>query len=109
MYNQLEQYITANNIMNAVCAVGEVTFLDMTAPARKSTRLNMLRGLFCYITRDMCVHPDRAARMLGRTRQNVINQARKYGGYLQANDKWTTTLYNSIINELNKANEKTNL
>lgn len=99
VYSQFEQYYLSDQIMRAVCEVGGVTFMQLCS-AVKSVKLNTLRGLYCLISRDYCIHPDRSARLLCRTRQNVINQARKYLQYVQAKDKYTLSIYNQIINIL---------
>ena len=99
VYNQIQQYEILDKIMKAVCKGGDVTFMQLCS-TNKSVKLNTLRGLYCLISRDYCIHPDRAARLLCRTRANVINQARKYLQYIQTKDKYTITIYNQIINIL---------
>ena len=98
-FTQTEQYFWAERIMQAVCDVGQVTFLELVSE-KKNVRANTLRGLYCLFTRDYCIHPDRAARLIARTRANVINQARKYAQYLQVKDKMIVELYNKIKNIL---------
>lgn len=105
LYNQINQYIWCDRIMSAVCEIGEVSFIELSSPDSKAVKLSTLRGIFCYITRDMCIHPDRAARLICRTRQNVINQARKYAQYIQMKDKYTLGYYNKIMNILNRYNQ----
>ena len=102
VYNQIQQYEILDKIMKAVCKGGDVTFMQLCS-TNKSVKLNTLRGLYCLISRDYCIHPDRAARLLCRTRANIINQARKYLQYIQPKDKYTVTIYNQIINILNNA------
>ena len=102
VYNQIQQYEILDKIMKAVCKGGDVTFMQLCS-TNKSVKLNTLRGLYCLISRDYCIHPDRAARLLCRTRANIINQARKSLQYIQAKDKYTVTIYNQIINILNNA------
>lgn len=104
VYNQFEQYYLSDQIMRAVCEVGEITFMQLCS-AVKTVKLNTLRGLYCLISRNYCIHPDRSARLLCRTRQNVINQARKYLQYIQVKDKYVVSIYNQIINILNKNNK----
>ena len=77
IYSQYEQYELSDRIMRAVCEVGGITFLQLCSTA-KTVKLNALRGLYCLISRDYCIHPDRSARLICRTRVNVINQAKKY-------------------------------
>lgn len=105
VHTPTEQYALADSIIEAVCAIGGVTFCQLTSPHVKSAKLNILRGLYCVITRDHCIHPTRAARLLCRTRQNVINQARKYMGYLQVKDPYITKIYREINNQLTTARQ----
>lgn len=94
-FSQTEQYLWADRIMNAVCAIGGITFMQLVSET-KTVKTNELRGLYCLITRDYNIHPERAARLISRTRQNVINQTRRYWQYLQAKDKTIVSLYNRI-------------
>lgn len=100
-YSQTEQYMWADRIMQAVCIVGGITFLQLVSEV-KTTRINELRGVYCLVTRDYNIHPERAACFISRTRQNVINQARRYSQYIQAKDKAITVLYHKIKEVLNK-------
>ena len=99
-HSQTEQYLWADRIMQAVCSVGGITFLDLISET-KTTKTNELRGLYCLLTREYCIHPERAATLIARSRQNVINQARRYMQYIQAKDKVLTNLYNRIKNQIN--------
>ena len=99
-HSQTEQYLWTDRIMQAVCSVGGITFLDLISET-KTTKTNELRGLYCLLTREYCIHPERAARLIARSRQNVINQARRYMQYIQAKDKVLTNLYNRIKNQIN--------
>ncbi len=94
-FSQTEQYMWADRIMNAVCTIGGITFMQLVSET-KTVKTNELRGLYCLITRDYNIHPERAARLISRTRQNVINQTRRYWQYLQAKDKTIVSLYNKI-------------
>lgn len=94
-FSQTEQYMWADRIMNAVCTIGGITFMQLVSET-KTAKTNELRGLYCLITRDYNIHPERAARLISRTRQNVINQTRRYWQYLQAKDKAIVSLYNRI-------------
>lgn len=93
--SQTEQYMWADRIMNAVCTIGGITFIQLVSEV-KTAKTNELRGIYCLITRDYNIHPERAARLISRTRQNVINQTRRYWQYLQAKDKVIVNLYNKI-------------
>lgn len=92
-FTQTEQYMWADRIMNAVCTIGGITFIQLVSEV-KTAKTNELRGIYCLITRDYNIHPERAARLISRTRQNVINQTRRYWQYLQAKDKVIVNLYN---------------
>ncbi|WP_337671317.1 hypothetical protein [Prevotella sp.] len=92
-FSQTEQYMWADRIMNAVCTIGGITFIQLVSEV-KTAKTNELRGIYCLITRDYNIHPERAARLISRTRQNVINQTRRYWQYLQAKDKVIVNLYN---------------
>lgn len=92
-FSQTEQYMWADRIMNAVCTIGGITFIQLVSEV-KTAKTNELRGIYCLITRDYNIHPERAARLISRTRQNVINQTRRYWQYLQARDKVIVNLYN---------------
>lgn len=94
-FSQTEQYMWADRIMNAVCTIGGITFIQLVSEV-KTAKTNELRGIYCLITRDYNIHPERAARLISRTRQNVINQTRRYWQYLQAKDKVIVNLYNRI-------------
>lgn len=99
VYDIPKQYELSDIIMRTICDIGKVTFLQLTS-MKKTEHLNILRGLYCLICRDYCIHPRLAARLICRSRQNVINQTRKYRGYLQIGDIRTITIYNQIINKL---------
>lgn len=92
-FSQTEQYMWADRIMNAVCTIGGITFIQLVSEV-KTAKTNELRGIYCLITRDYNIHPERTARLISRTRQNVINQTRRYWQYLQAKDKVIVNLYN---------------
>ena len=99
IYSQSRQYEIASLILSAVCMTGNVSFFVLCS-RKRTTELNALRGIFCYITRCYCIHPDRTARLLCRSRSNVLNSARKYLGYLQQRDKYIMCLYNEIKKNL---------
>ncbi len=91
-HSQTEQYMWADRILRAVCIVGGVTFVEIISEKR-SEKTDKLRGLYCLLTRNYGVHPDRAARLIARTRQNVINQAKRYMQHLQIKDREISLLY----------------
>mgnify|MGYP004554480269 CR=1 FL=1 len=104
--NQFEQYECADFLLKAICKANCISFCELTS-TKKTNELNALRGIFCFLSREYGVHPDRAARMLQRTRQNVINQAKKYLHYIQIRDPYTISLLKKIITQYNSlTNEK---
>ena len=98
-YNAFQQYAIANNVLSTICKVGNISFFEFCS-YRKTEHLNILRGLYCYISRERGVAPSRAARLICRTRCNILNQARKYWHYIQVKDPIVTELYNTINNIL---------
>lgn len=96
---QTEQYMWADRILRAVCLVGEIPFTELVSE-RRSDKTDKLRGLYCLLTRDLGVHPDRAARLISRTRQNIINQAKRYAQHVQVHDREITMLYSKIKENL---------
>lgn len=56
IYNQYQQYELSDRIMQAVCEVGKVTFMELCS-AVKTVKLNTLRGLYCLISRDIAFTP----------------------------------------------------
>ena len=98
--NQFEQYECADFLLKAICKANCISFCELTS-TKKTNELNALRGIFCFLSREYGVHPDRAARMLQRTRQNVINQAKKYLHYIQIRDPYTISLLKKIITQYN--------
>lgn len=103
-HSPLRQYEIANDILTTICSIGNVSFLQLCS-YQKSEKLNILRGLYYYCARENGVGPARAARLICRTRSNVINQARKYWHYIQVKDKDIMNLYN-LINEKKDENRK---
>ncbi len=96
---QTEQYIWADKILRAVCLVGGIPFSELVSE-RRSDKMDKLRGLYCLLTRDFGVHPDRAARLISRTRQNIINQAKRYAQHVQIHDREISMLYSEIKENL---------
>lgn len=88
----------------AICSVGSVS-LKQLRERKKTVYLNSLRGLFCLFAVNSGIHPTMAGSRLARTRGNVINQAKRYSGYLDSKDKFILRLYEAINNKLNKIDE----
>lgn len=97
--NSIDQYATLDAITRALCRDAGVSFLALCSN-RKNKKLNTLRGVYCVLSRDYSVHPIRAAKMICRSRQNIINQARKYLGLIQVKDPLVLSVYNNVRNQL---------
>lgn len=94
-----EEFQRADKIIDAVCKVGKISYFHfLWAP--KNTTLSTLRGVCCVIAWEQGVHARRLAKLIHRTRGNVLNQTKKYRGFLQSKDKLTTEIYNNVIKEL---------
>lgn len=99
LLSQETQEKYAYQVIGACCKVGSYEYEDFTR-RRKELRLNILRGLYYVITRELKVHPKIAAQISKRTRSTAINAQKKYLGYLKSKDKLTTALYNELKQEL---------
>jgi hypothetical protein len=97
-YSPSEQFRRANIIIDAVCKVGNITYFHLLS-APKSTVINTLRGVCCIVAWEYGVHARRLAKMIHRTRGNVLNQQRKYLGFLRSKDPMTTEIYNKVREE----------
>lgn len=86
-----------STIEQAVCEVGEIS-LEQLRSRKKAVLLNSLRGIFCFMAMKGGIHPTLAGERLERSRGNVINQAKRYKGYLDSKDKYITMLY-TVIND----------
>lgn len=94
-YSPSEQFRRADIIINAVCKAGKITYFHLLS-APKSTLLNTLRGVCCVIAWENGVHARRLAKMIHRTRGNVLNQQRKYLGFLRSRDSMTVDIYEKV-------------
>lgn len=98
-YSSSEQFRRANIIIDAVCKVGKITYFHLLS-APKSTLMNTLRGVCCVVAWEYGVHARRLAKMIHRTRGNVLNQQRKYLGFLQSKDPITIDIYNKVKEDI---------
>lgn len=96
-----EEYRMADVIIDAVCEVGGVSYFDFIM-APKSTLLSTLRGVCCVVAWDYGIHARRMAKLMRRTRGNVLNQQRTYRHLLQAKDNITLDIYNRVTEIINK-------
>ena len=93
------EFELANMIIDAACKVSNQSWLDI-AFAPKNTILSTYRGVCCVLAWTYNIHARRMAKLLLRTRGNVLNQQRTYRNLLQAKDKLTVDIYNKVYEEL---------
>ena len=98
-YSPSEQFRRADIIINAVCKVGKISYFHLLS-APKSTIINTLRGVCCIVAWEYGVHARRMAKLIHRTRGNVLNQQRKYLGFLRSKDPMTVDIYNKVEKEV---------
>lgn len=94
-----EEFRRADIIIDAVCKVGGITYFQLLN-APKETTISTLRGVCCVVAWEYNIHARRLARLIHRTRGNVLNQTKKYRGFLQAKDKLTVDIYNKVKQEI---------
>lgn len=90
-----EQYRRADIIIDAICNVGEITYMDFVMEKR-SVKMNTLRGVCCLLGWEYGVHPRKLAEMIRRSRSNVINQTNRYRNWLSSRDKITVDYYKRV-------------
>ena len=94
-----EEFRMADIIIEAICKVGNISYYNfITAP--KNVTLNTLRGICCVMAWEYKVHARRMARLMRRTRGNILNQQRTYRNLLVSKDKMTVELYNKVRAEI---------
>lgn len=102
-YACCEEFRRADIIIDAVCKVGGISYFQfLNAP--KDTFLSTLRGVCCVVAWEYNIHARRLAKLIHRTRGNVLNQTKKYRGFLQAGDKLTNNIYNKVKEEIKLQN-----
>ncbi|MBR1525136.1 MAG: hypothetical protein IJ640_00550 [Prevotella sp.] len=94
-----EEFQMADMIIDAICDVGKVSYFDFLF-APKNTVLSTLRGICCVLAWDYNVHARRMAKLMQRTRGNVLNQQRTYRHLLQAKDKLSVEIYTKAKEQL---------
>lgn len=87
-----EQYRRACIIIDTVCKVGDVSWLDFLFK-KKSSKMNIIRGVAFYLSWEYGVHASRMAALTVRSRCNVINQSKRYRWYLRTGDSASVELY----------------
>lgn len=94
-----EEFRMADMIIDAICEVGGISYFELIL-APKNTMLSTLRGVCCLVAWDYGVHARRLAKLMQRTRGNVLNQTRTYRHLLQAKDKMTVEVYDKVKENL---------
>ena len=100
-YSPHEQYRRAEIIVDAVCKVGGINYFQLLS-APKSEKMSTLRGLCCVAGWEFGVHARRMAKMIHRTRGNVLNMQRKYRGLIVFKDALTVSLYGKVMEEIKR-------
>ncbi len=90
-----EEFRRADIIIDAVCEVGGISYFQLLN-APKETTISTLRGICCVVAWEYNVHARKLAKLIHRTRGNVLNQTKKYRGFLQAKDPLATQIYNKV-------------
>lgn len=98
-YTNCEEFRRADIIIDAVCKVGGISYFQFLNEP-KNTTISTLRGVCCVVAWEYKIHARRLSRLIHRTRGNVLNQTKKYRGFLQAKDPLTTDIYNKVKNEI---------
>ena len=101
-YENCEEFRRADIIIDAVCKVGGISYFQLLN-APKETTISTLRGVCCVVAWEYNIHARRLARLIHRTRGNVLNQTKKYRGFLQAKDQLTVDIYNKVKAEIGKS------
>lgn len=96
-----EDFEKARMIANEVCKAGEISISELQN-RKKSTLLNTLRGLCQYLSWEYGIHPICMAKIINRSRANIINQCKRYRGYIQTGDKLSTKIYLAAKAEIDK-------
>lgn len=93
MKHTLSDYFEALRIADSVCEAASVNYSQVAFPLKRSVLTSTVQGVCCVLSHKARIHPNVMAKILHRTRANVINQARTYGEYIKAGDKQTCGLY----------------
>ena len=97
--SSIEQYRRADIIIDATCKVGNIDYLQFLSSPR-TTEMSALRGVCCMVAWEYGVHARKMARLIHRTRSNIINQSTRYRNWLKNNDILTTNIYHRIKSEI---------
>lgn len=90
---------TLRIIEESICGISNVS-MELLCSKKKSVLLNSLRGIYYLLAIDNGIHPTVVGERLCRSRCNVINQAKRYKGYLDIKDKFITELYTLILRKI---------
>lgn len=96
-----ESFEKAKIIAEEVCKAGGISVLELRG-RKKTTLLNTLRGLCQYLSWEFCIHPTCMAEAINRSRANIINQSKRYWGYIQTGDKLSMKIYLTAKTEIEK-------
>ena len=96
-----EQYRRADIIIDVACKVGNIDYLQFITEPR-SVKLSTLRGIVCLLSWEYDIHPRKIAKLIQRSRANIINQTNRYRNWLRNGDKLTLEYYNKVREELTK-------
>lgn len=106
LYNKAEQYRRADIIIDTVCEVAGLNWLQLIDPKAKNLTRNIAIGIIALLCWDYGVHPLRIGNLINRSRSNMANQRRNYRDYVRMADnskssKLTMRIYNESKQRLN--------
>lgn len=106
LYDKAEQYRRADIIIDTVCEVAGLSWLQLINPKAKNLTRNIVIGIIALLCWDYGVHPLRIGDLINRSRPNMANQRRKYREYVRMAgnskaDQLTTRIYNESKQRLN--------
>lgn len=97
------QYMRADKLIEIVCKEGGVSYSTLVSK-EKNTKLNVLRGLVYYFSRELKIHPNITANLIGRQRCNVITMCQRYRHYIRIGDKATKELCEKVRESIDTSN-----
>lgn len=81
-YNEAEQYRKADIIIDNVCKVAGISWLELIGRNRNMKK-NAVIGIIAFLCNEYQVHPSKIGHLLNRSRGNMINQAKRYRNYVR--------------------------
>lgn len=82
----------ARALLSAVCEAGNSSPQEIIG-RKKCRSLFTLRGILCLMSKELDIHPSCMAAAMRRSRSNIINQAKRYAGYVRFGDKDSLLIY----------------